>query len=87
LLAQLFDNIANIDVKQISRENVQTKLFVECRELQKRRNNIIHQGANCTETEAKQGKLVSVAVFEKIVRPMLFSIGLTVIEKGKIVEI
>jgi len=87
LLAQLFDNLANIDVRQISREGAQAKLFVECRELQKIRNNIIHQGVFCTETEAEKGKLVSVAVFEKIVRPMLFSIGLTVIKEGKIVGV
>lgn len=85
LLAELFDNLANIDVRQISREGGQAKLFVECRDLQKIRNNIIHQGAFCTETEAEKSKLVSVAVFEKIVHPMLLSIGLTVIKEGKIV--
>ena len=86
LLAQLFSNLAGIDIKQIKREGVQTKLFVECRELQTIRNNIIHRGASCQEADAKKGNLVSVAIFEKVVRPMLFSIGLTVIEKGKIVE-
>ena len=86
LLAQLFDNLADIDVKQISREGIKTKLFVECRELQKVRNNIIHQGPSCTDKDAERGKLVSVAVFEEIVRPMLYSLGLTVIEKGRIIE-
>jgi len=85
LLAQLFDKLANIDVKQIYREGAQSKLFVECRELQKIRNTIIHQGVFCTENDAKKGNLVAVAVFEQIVQPMLSSIGLTVIEKGKIV--
>ncbi len=87
LLAELFDNLANIDVRQISREGGQAKLVVECRDLQKIRNNIIHQGAFCTETEAEKGKLVSVAVFEEIARPLLFSIGLTVVDNGRIVEV
>ncbi|WP_169709472.1 hypothetical protein [Deferrisoma camini] len=86
LLAQLFDNLADIDVKKISREGTKTKLFVECRELQKVRNNVIHQGQSCTDKDAEKGKLVSIAVFEQIVRPMLYSLGLTVIEKGRIVE-
>ena len=86
LLAQLFDNLADIDVKNISREGTKTKLFVECRELQRVRNNVIHQGQSCAEKDAEKGKLVSVAVFEQIVRPMLYSLGLTVIEKGRIVE-
>ena len=86
LLAELFANLTTIDVKQISREGAQAKLFEECRDLQKIRNYIVHRGVFCTETEAKKSKLVSVAVLEKIVRPMLFSIGLTVIEEGKIVE-
>ena len=87
LLAQLFDNLANINVKQITREGAKDTIFVECRELQRIRNFIIHRGDFCTETEAEKGKLVSTAVFDKIVRPLLSSIGLTVIENGKIVEV
>lgn len=48
LLAQLFDNLANINVKKICREGSDTKLFIECREFQKVRNSVIHQGASCT---------------------------------------
>lgn len=87
LLAQLFDNLASINVKQITRDGARDTLFVECRQLQKIRNNIIHKGDFCTETDAEKSNLVSVAVFEKIARPLLFSIGLTVIEKGKIIEV
>ncbi len=86
LLAQLFDNLANIDVKKITREGMRDTLFVECRNLQKIRNNIIHKGDFYTETDAEKGNLVSVAVFEKIVKPLLFSIGLCVEDKGQIVE-
>ena len=87
LLAQLFNHLANIDVKQITREGARDTLFVECRKLQKIRNNIIHKGDFCTETDAEKGKLVSVAVFEEIARPLLFSIGLTVVDNGRIVEV
>lgn len=86
LLAKLFDNLTGLDVKNITRENVKNTLFLECRELQKIRNSIIHQGICCTENDAVKGKLVSTAVFGEIVQPMLHSIGLNVVEKGKIVE-
>lgn len=86
LLSQLFENIADIKLDEITREDTQVKLFSECKQLQKIRNNIIHQGAVCTKHEAEKGKLVSAAVFEKIVQPMLHSIGLNVIEKGEITD-
>ncbi len=87
LLAKIIDELAGFDVKQISRDGAKSELLVECSELQDIRNKIIHQGAICTEKEAEKGKLVSTAVFEKIVRPMLYSIGLQIVEEGKIVEV
>ena len=86
LLAQLFNNLTGIEVKEITRENENKKLLVECKELQTIRNNIIHQGVSCTKKDAAKGKLVSISVYEKIVQPMLHSIGLNAIEKGDIVE-
>jgi len=85
LLSQLFENIAGIKLEEVSREGIQEKLFSECKQLQKIRNNIIHQGAVCTNQEAEKGKSVSAAVFAEIVQPMLHAIGLNVIEKGEIV--
>ncbi len=86
LLSQLFENIVGVKLSEIKRDNTQEKLFTECRQLQDIRNLIIHQGSTCTETEAKKGKIVSAAIFEKIVQPMLHSIGLNVIEKGEIID-
>lgn len=86
LLAQLFDQLCDIDVTKVSREDTRAKLFVECRELQKVRNNITHKGVFCGKAGAEKAHLVTVALFEKIVQPMLESIGLTVIKNGDIVE-
>ena len=86
LLKQLFDNLTEIDLNEISREVTQKKLLEECQELQVIRNNIIHKGALCTKVDAEKGSLAALAVFEKIVRPLLFSIGLSVEDKGEIVE-
>lgn len=86
LIAKLFDNLTGIDFKGLSREGTNSNLFVECKKLQKIRNKIIHQGEFCSESEASEGHLISIAVFEKIVRPMLYSIGLTVIERGEIID-
>lgn len=84
LLSQLFENITGINLGEITRDGTQQQLFAECKELQKNRNNAIHQGAVCTKQEAEKARIVSIAVFERIVQPTLHSIGLNVIEEGEI---
>ena len=85
LLSDLFLSLANMDIKNVKRENSNKTLLAECKCLQKIRNDIIHKGESCQKDDAELALLVSVAVFEKIVRPMLYSLGLTVIERGEIV--
>jgi hypothetical protein len=84
LLSQLYSELAGIELKSIERIESKEKLLVECKSLQELRNKIIHQGATCGEEQAKLGHLVSVAVYELIVAPMLFKLGLTVVEEGVI---
>jgi HEPN domain-containing protein len=84
LLEDLFAALAKMDIKEISRKDSETKLLIESKELQKLRNRVIHQGAVCTEAEAKKAFLVSVAVFELIVEPMLGALGLMVQEGGSV---
>lgn len=85
LLSDLFLSLANMDIKNVKRENSNKTLLAECKSLQKIRNDIIHKGETCQQDDAELALSVSVAVFEKIVRPMLYSLGLTVIERGEIV--
>jgi len=87
LLAQLFRTLANIELAEIRREGQSKKLLEECKALQTARNAVIHQGARSTAEEAELARLVAVAVFEMIVRPMLHSLGLAVVEKGAIVAV
>lgn len=84
LLANLFTSLAGLDVKEISRDGANQKLLDECKQLQKIRNQIIHKGEAGTKANAEQAHLVAVATYEKIVTPMLHSIGLVVGEKGVI---
>jgi hypothetical protein len=84
LLSELFLGLAKMNIKDIKRENSDEPLLIECRKLQKIRNDIIHRGENCSKSEAELAMAASVAVFELIVRPMLYSLGLTVIERGEI---
>lgn len=84
LLSQLFSEIAGMELKSIIRVGTKKTLLSECAELQKLRNLIIHQGATCSPEQAKLGLDVSVAVYELIVAPMIFKLGLTVIEEGDI---
>jgi hypothetical protein len=86
LLKQLFDNLTEIDLNEISREGAQKKLLEECQDLQTIRNDIIHKGAPCTKADAEAGSLVAEAVFNKIVKPLIFSIGLYVEDEGEIAE-
>jgi hypothetical protein len=84
LLAELFERLARIDLKAIYREGHPTKLLEESKELQKVRNNIIHKGDTATGSDAERAHVVAVAVYQRIVTPMLAAIGLTVLEKGAI---
>ena len=86
LLTNLFSELANMELQTITRNGETEKLLVECKNLQKLRNQIIHQGAGCTSAQAELGLKVSAAVFDLIVVPMLFSLGLTVVEKGGITK-
>lgn len=84
LLSDLFLNFAKMNIKDIKREGLKERLLDECKHLQDIRNNIIHKGDVCSKPEAELAREVSVAVLELIVRPMLHSLGLTVIERGEI---
>lgn len=84
LLELLFFQIAKIDIKSIARVGTKETLLNECATLQNIRNLIIHQGKPCASDSSKKGLDVAVAVFELIVRPLLFKLGLTVIEEGEI---
>ncbi|PKN69058.1 MAG: hypothetical protein CVU54_12160 [Deltaproteobacteria bacterium HGW-Deltaproteobacteria-12] len=87
LLSDLFWNLAKINIKDIKRERSVQRLLDECKKLQDVRNNIIHKGDTCSKPDAVMAMEVSVAVFDLIVRPMLHSLGLTVIERGEIVPV
>ena len=84
LLAQLFSELAGIDIQAIKRETSTETLLKECTALQKLRNQIIHQGSTCEPERSAHALTVAVAVYELIVRPMLYAIGLDVIERGEI---
>ncbi|WP_422898936.1 hypothetical protein [Propionivibrio sp.] len=84
LLAQLFSELAGMDIQAIKRKETNDKLLAECTALQKLRNQIIHQGATCKPELSSHGLAVSVAVYELVVQPMLSKLGLHVIEHGEI---
>ena len=84
LLAQLFSELAGMDIRAITRKETNEKLLAECTALQKLRNQVIHQGATCEPDRAAHALAVSVAVYELVVHPMLAQLGLHVIERGEI---
>jgi hypothetical protein len=84
LLAQLFTELAGIDIQAIRRQEANENLLAECAALQKLRNQIIHQGATCDPDRASHGLAVSAAVYDLVVQPMLLKLGLHAIEHGEI---
>lgn len=84
LLSRLFDSLARIDLSAISRDGATTTLMKEAKELQNLRDQILHQGAHCSPPEAEKASLVAVAIYEKIVVPMVGALKLKVGEKGVI---
>jgi hypothetical protein len=84
LLAQLFSELAGIEIHGVTRNESDKNLLSECTALQTLRNSIIHRGASCPSDKAAHAVSVAVAVYELIVQPMLAKLGLHVVEQGEI---
>ncbi|KWA72483.1 hypothetical protein WL30_12790 [Burkholderia ubonensis] len=84
LLSRLFQELAHLDLALVARDGVNVPLIVEGKGIQDLRNGIIHRGLSCDAGAADHAFDVAAAVYDKIVVPMLWSIGLTVGEKGRI---
>ncbi|OGP54501.1 MAG: hypothetical protein A2X89_05955 [Deltaproteobacteria bacterium GWD2_55_8] len=84
LLAGLFHTLAKIDLRAICRDGVTLPLLQEAKQFQSLRDKILHQGTHCSPQDAETAFSVAVAVYDKIVAPMLFALGLKVEEKGVI---
>ena len=84
LLAGLFHTLAKIDLRAICRDGVALPLLQEAKQFQSLRDKILHQGTHCSPQDAETAFSVAVAVYDKIVAPMLFALGLKVEEKGVI---
>ena len=85
LLSGIFDELASINLQTISREG-QKPLLEECTDLRRLRNDVIHEGTTRTVADADFGNAVVNAVFNLLVNPMLYALGLTVVERGEIRE-
>ncbi len=84
LLEIIISTFTDLELKNISRDDEPAKLFSECKALQKIRNKIIHSGEVCTKEDAEQARIVSVAVYELIVKPIIGALNLKVGEHGVI---
>ncbi|AJZ57132.1 hypothetical protein OI25_7611 [Paraburkholderia fungorum] len=84
LLSRLFQELANLDISSVSRDGVSVALIDESRRVQDLRNDIIHKGHTCDAAAAENAHDVAVAVFDKIVVDVLWSIGLAVGKQGRI---
>ena len=85
LIANLFEELAGDQLNEVTRQHAERPILSECKQLQKIRNGIVHRGDKCETTDAERARLVAIAVFERVVRPVLYRIGLDVVEKGQIV--
>ena len=85
LLARLFDELAQIDLRAICREGETTALMKEAKQLQSLRDLILHRGDHCSREEAERAFQVAVAIYDEVVVPMVGALRLKVAEKGVIV--
>ncbi|QIK19217.1 hypothetical protein [Ralstonia pseudosolanacearum] len=84
LLSRLFQELAELDITKVARDGSKSALMDESRKVQELRNDIIHKGLFCDHVAAEHAINVAVAVYERIVGPMLGALGLTVVSKGRI---
>ena len=84
LLAKLFSELVGIEIATVARDAASRPLLAECTTQQVLRNKIIHQGADATHEQAELARLVAVAIYDLIVRPMLGCLGLLVVDGGEI---
>jgi hypothetical protein len=84
LLAKLFTEIVGLEIATVAREGTAESLLAECTVQQSLRNKIIHQGAAATSEQAEAARLVSVAVYDLIVLPIIACLGLKVVARGEI---
>lgn len=84
LLSKIFQEHAGIELSSVQRDSSSKPLLTECEKMQDIRNKIIHQGLQCTTDDAELSKLIAAAVYKSIVKPVLQSISLTVVEDGEI---
>ena len=84
LLAKLFAELLDMDVKAIKIAGALNSLLDECTTLQQERNAVVHQGASIAEERAYRGRRVAEAVLDLVVHPMLAQLDLKVLENGEI---
>jgi hypothetical protein len=84
LLSRMFQELANLDLTKVARGGAKVALIDESRRVQELRNNIIHKGLSCGHDAADDAIDVAVAVYNEIVVPLLGSLDLTVVDKGRI---
>jgi len=87
LMSKIFLELSNIDLSGVKRASSDNSLMIECKEFQNMRNRIIHQGFKIGSEDAELSRLVAVAVFDLVVKPVLSSMDLQVVEHGEIVRI
>ena len=85
LLAKLFETLTGLTLSNVLRENATENILQESKKIQGLRNAILHRGESCEAEDAEKAKLIAVAVFDQVVRPVLHHIGLDVVERGEIV--
>lgn len=84
LLTRLFQELADLDFAKVTRDDESVALIDEIKKIQDLRNDIAHKGRLCDVATSDHAYLVAVAIYEKVVIPVLGALGLTVVEGGRI---
>jgi hypothetical protein len=86
LVDALCHHLAKVDVKPIRKEGDTDSLRAEMKIVQDARNAVLHRGERAMVEQAQMAKDVAVTTYDRIVKRMLYSLDLNVVEHGRIVQ-
>lgn len=84
LLANLFQEVAGLDINTIRRNGSNRPLIEDCKELSKQRNHILHRGWAFATKDAAAANEISQTVYILLVEPILNALDLYIFHDGTI---
>jgi len=86
LLVGLFQEVAGLDIRTLTRSGTATPLLTEASVIQQARNGVVHQGDDVNQEQAEMALAVAGAVFGQVVATVLSELGFDIVKGGRLVD-